>query len=236
MWVRVWVRKAWKVRTKELPAAFAHFCWPHLLHKQLNNEEESPNVWGRRENRVKCPRRRKYSAQPTSCSFSRTGGKRLASEELCFLPASRWQHGSAVRDQLSSWMPLLLLQDSERFSGHLVLWEWLMVLPIHCTPRVIKPAVFWRLERRPEPLSDGRGCNILDIISLQRRPRGLFVVLRVQWLAECFKGGEGKPATTTLNIWGNWIEFMFCQMFGLLWIPHSFFLPWFWNNIPFHLT
>lgn len=33
-------------------------------------------------------------------------GERLASEELCFLLTSRWQHGPAVGDQLGSWAPL----------------------------------------------------------------------------------------------------------------------------------
>ena len=36
--------KAWTVKTMVLPA-FTHFCWPHLFHKQLNNEEESPSIW-----------------------------------------------------------------------------------------------------------------------------------------------------------------------------------------------
>lgn len=65
--VRVWRRKAWKARTVGwLP--FTHCCWPHLLHKQLDDEEESPNSFGRRKNRVKCSRKREYSAQPTPCS------------------------------------------------------------------------------------------------------------------------------------------------------------------------
>lgn len=37
--------------------------------------------------------------------------------------------------------------DSEQFSGPLMPWGWLMVLPACCTPRVIEPAVFWRLQR-----------------------------------------------------------------------------------------
>lgn len=87
---------------------FTHCYWPHLFHRQLNNDEESPSLWGRKKNRVKRPRRKGYSAQPTPCSSSGTGGKRLASEELCFLLTSRWQHGPAVRAQLSSWTPVKL--------------------------------------------------------------------------------------------------------------------------------
>lgn len=116
MWMRVWVSKAWKVKTMVLPA-FTHFYWPHLFHKQLNNEEESLSVWRGGRTGLFAQEGGDIQHIPYLVAPLELEG-RVASEESCFLLTCRWQHGPAVRDQLSSYTPLLLLWDSELFSGH----------------------------------------------------------------------------------------------------------------------
>lgn len=108
------------------------------------------------------------------CGSSRNGGKRWASEELCFLLTSRWQHGPAVRDQVHYWTPLKLSDSrvvSRAFSALAV---------INGAAHLLHPKGNWACiileaaERFPEPLSDRKGCNILDIISLHRHSWGPF--------------------------------------------------------------
>lgn len=71
----------------------------------------------------------------------------------------------------------------------------------HCTPRVIEPAVFWRLQGDFLSLClIRRGCNILNIIFFQRHPGPLFVVPRMQSLAKYSKvgsGGRGLPPASS---------------------------------------
>lgn len=96
----------------------------------------------------------------------------------------------------------------------------------HCTPRVIEPAVFWRL--RGDFLSlclIRRGCNILNIISFQRHPGPLFCCAQNAIFGKIFYGGEWGEgtATSTLKIWGNCLTFFRCLVCYAFHIIFCFF-------------
>lgn len=70
--LKVWMRKAWKARTVGL-LAFTHCCWCRLFYKQLNNEEESPNIF--EEQGWELKKERIFVIAHTPFCFSRTGEK-----------------------------------------------------------------------------------------------------------------------------------------------------------------
>lgn len=130
-------------------------------------------------------------------------GKDWHQKNCYFLLTSRWQHGPALKDRLSSWISLNL-RDSELFSGHLVPWKWLMVLPSHCTSRVIEPAVFWRLHRDFQSLSLIEGAATLWTLYSFRDILEAFELCpeRSFW-QNVLKEGK-KTITSIPKIWGTW--------------------------------
>lgn len=69
-----------------------------------------------------------------------------------------------------------------------------MVLPLHCTLRVIEPAIFWRLQRDFLSLFLIEEFGHYIPLETSQKP---FVESRMQSLAERFERGE-KKATTTI--------------------------------------
>lgn len=97
MYVRVWVKKG---QTMVLPV-LPYFCWLHLLHKQMNNEVESPSIYGVGRTGLSAQEGGSIQHIPHLAALLELEGKDCR-QGLCFLLTCRWQHGPAVRDQLSS--------------------------------------------------------------------------------------------------------------------------------------
>lgn len=91
MYMRVRVRKVQTMVLLVLP----YFCWLHLLHKQLNNEVESPSIYGVGRTRLSAPKGGSIQHTPHLVAPLELEGIWL-SEVLCFLLTCRWQHGPAV--------------------------------------------------------------------------------------------------------------------------------------------
>ena len=168
MYMRVWVKKGQTVVLPVLP----YFCWLHLLHKQLNNEVESPSIYGVGRTGLSAHEGGSIQHTPHLAALPELEGKRLSSRAvfLADLQVAAWPSCERPAQFLESPVAAVGLRTVLRALSALGMMDG----AAHSLyPEVIESAVFWRLQRGFLSLSLWWDCSIWDIIFLQRHPRNL---------------------------------------------------------------
>lgn len=193
MYMRVRVRKVQTMVLLVLP----YFCWLHLLHKQLNNEVESPSIYGVGRTGLSAPEGGSIQHTPHLVApLARTGGNMVI-----------WGAVFLADLQVAAWAsyerPAHFLETPVAAVGLRTVLRALSALGmINGAAHSLYPEGNWACnileaaERLPEPLSmvglqhfgyyGTFGCPFRDIPAT-------FVVFRMQSLAECFERGKKKP-------------------------------------------